>query len=275
MLAIAGKNNIACDLLEYALERIDHHEICAIVNQTDQGIDGWQRSFKKAAAQWNTPIVPLESVYGVPNLIFLSLEFDTIIRPDLFQSTRLYNIHFSLLPKYRGMYTSAWPILNNESESGVTLHCIDWGIDTGAIIDQIAFPITITDNGKDLYLKYIRYGTELTKKNFDLLLSGEIVAKPQNRWNATYYSRKSINYKDLKIDFQQPAIAVYNQIRAFSFDVYQLPIVYNRTINRCVITDDRSRGKAGAIIRQDQQKMTVSTLDFDVILYFSMDQTIV
>ena len=274
MLAIAGKNNIACDLLEYALERIDRHEICAIVNKTDQGADGWQRSLKKTATQWNVPIVPLESVYAIPNLLFLSLEFDTIIRPQRFQSDRLYNIHFSLLPKYRGMYTSSWPILNNESESGVTLHCIDWGIDTGAIIDQTAFPIAITDTGKDLYMKYIRFGTELAKKNFDLLLNGEIAAEPQNKFEATYYSKKSINYKDLKIDFQQPAIAVYNQIRAFSFDVYQLPTVNNRTINRCVITNDRSREKAGTMIGQDQQKMTVSTLDFDVTLYFSIGETI-
>lgn len=275
MLAIAGKNNIACDVLDYALERIDPKEICVIINKTDDGEDQWQRSLRKTASGYSIPIVSLESVYAIPDLIFLSLEFDTIIHPHLFQSNRLFNIHFSLLPKYRGMYTSAWPILNNESESGVTLHCIDQGIDTGDVIDQKAFPIQMTDTAKDLYLKYILYGTELAKQNFNLLLSGKFYGKQQNKLEATYYSRKSINYKDLKINFQQPAIAVYNQIRAFTFDVYQLPTVNNREIKRCEITEERSRGKTGIVIGQDSEKMIVSTLDFDVILYVSIDEPVV
>lgn len=70
------------------------------------------------------------------DLIFISLEFDKIVNPDLFKDARLYNIHFSLLPSYKGMYTSAIPILNGEEMVGVTFHEIDKGIDTGNIIAQ-------------------------------------------------------------------------------------------------------------------------------------------
>ena len=59
--------------------------------------------------------------------------------PKNFLNARLYNIHFSYLPAYKGMFTSALPIKNGEVDSGVTLHKIESGIDTGDIIDQIKF----------------------------------------------------------------------------------------------------------------------------------------
>ena len=57
-----------------------------------------------------------------------------IIKTKNFKSNKLFNLHFSLLPSYKGMHTSAFPILNGEKYSGVTIHKIDNGIDTGDII---------------------------------------------------------------------------------------------------------------------------------------------
>ena len=62
------------------------------------------------------------------------------------------------------MYTSALPIINNELETGVTLHKIDSGIDTGDIIDQIKFKIENNFTARDLYFKYLFYSKELLKK---------------------------------------------------------------------------------------------------------------
>ena len=73
--------------------------------------------------------------------MFISLEYHRLIDPLKFVTSKLYNPHFSLLPAYKGMYTSALPLLNDEKDAGVTLHHIDSGIDTGDIIDQIIFPI--------------------------------------------------------------------------------------------------------------------------------------
>ncbi|MHC1770507.1 MAG: formyltransferase family protein [Flexilinea sp.] len=267
MLVIAGKNNIACDILKFALAYYDREKIKVVLNKTDNGTDGWQRSLKKTAEDLNVEILSLAAVYPDNDLVFLSLEFDILIRPELFSTDSLYNIHFSLLPKYRGMYTSAWPILNNETLTGVTLHRIDRGIDTGDIIDQQPFPITFTDTGKDLYEKYLRFGTDLVKKNFTNLLTGNFILKAQNKFDASYYSRKSIDYRNLIIDLYQPSIFVYNQIRAFSFDVYQIPQVFGREIFHCEISDMRSTKRAGTIVSKKTGSMTVATLDYDVILY--------
>ncbi|MBQ8080233.1 MAG: hypothetical protein IJ236_09800 [Oscillospiraceae bacterium] len=74
-------------------------------------------------------------MYDTEDLIFLSAEFDRLIRPDKFRSQELYNIHFSLLPRYKGCYTSVHPLLHGDTTTGVTFHRIRRGIDTGEIID--------------------------------------------------------------------------------------------------------------------------------------------
>ena len=71
------------------------------------------------------------------------IEFDQIIKPTEFRSNRLFNIHFSYLPEFKGMYTSAIPILQGSTHTGVTLHGIDQGIDTGPIIAQEKFEIIL------------------------------------------------------------------------------------------------------------------------------------
>lgn len=268
MLCIAGKNNIACNVLEYALTQLNRNEIVGIINNTDDGQDNWQRSFQRCLKQNKVEIVTLEELYMVEQLIFLSLEYNKIVKSQLFLSEKLYNIHFSYLPFYRGMYTSAWPILMNEKYSGVTLHQIDHGIDTGNIVDQIAFPITKSDTAKDLYLKYIKYGTSLAISNLSNLISGNISVIPQDKWEGSYYSKKSINYKCLKIDLNQTAINIYNQIRAFTFKDYQLPVIYDKTIISCEILENRSTGKAGSIVAESEGTFILATIDYDILLNY-------
>lgn len=120
--------------------------------------------FKKIAKQIGVNIIDdFTRFYDKDDVIVLSLEYDKIIKVNNFKSKQIYNIHFSYLPYYRGVYTSIFPILNNESYSGVTLHIIDEGIDTGDIIDQIKFNIK-NYTAWDLYNKYNYYAYELLKK---------------------------------------------------------------------------------------------------------------
>ena len=153
-LIIAGKNNIAVDVLKFALDNLNM-PIFVVLNKTENFQNNFQKSLGFYAKRWNVTIKKLEDIYDLNDSIFLSLEFDRIIKPDLFKSKNLFNIHFSLLPAYKGMYTSALPILNGEDKSGVTLHRIDSGIDTGEIIAQTEIKINYKDTARDLYIKYI------------------------------------------------------------------------------------------------------------------------
>lgn len=266
MLVLAGKNNIAVNALDYILENYNK-DFLVVCNQTDDGNHGWQRSLKKTALDKGVKEITLEEAYEQAS-IFISLEFDKIVRPERFREASTFNIHFSLLPKYKGMYTSIWPLLNGEVVTGVTLHEIDNGIDTGSIIDQREIAISEHDRARDLYRKYLSSSFELFKSRFDEIISGEIYSKPQQKNASTYYSKKSIDFSTLKIDLNQTAHAIARQIYAFSFREYQLPIVMGEKIVEVDILDTRSIHKPGSLINKGSDSFDLATIDFDVRLYF-------
>jgi len=243
-------------------------DIGVIGNSNDSGKDGWQRSFLKYAKNKNVKVLSLDDVYGVDNLIFISLEFDKIVNPENFKSSRLYNIHFSLLPKYKGMYTSVWPILNGDEFTGVTLHQIDRGIDTGDIIDQLTIKLSPSDRSFDCYTKYIEAAKDLLSKNFVDLINGELKSFPQPSFRSSYFSKGSIDFSKISIDFNKSAWEVQRQVYAFSFRPYQLVKFGGRIISDVVILDERSTSKPGSIIEEEKFYVKVSTIDYDVNLIF-------
>ena len=88
--------------------------------------------------------------------VLISINYLFLIDENLIQLPRklAFNIHGSLLPKYRGRTPHVWAIINNEKVTGVTAHVIDSGCDTGDIIEQIEVSIDSKDTGADILNKY-------------------------------------------------------------------------------------------------------------------------
>ena len=221
-ICVAGKNNIAVDVLTYIIKHYGKDQVGIICNKTETGENTFQRSLRRYAQTQGIKEYQLPEIYEIENLVFLSLEFDQIVKPERFSDARLYNLHFSLLPKYKGMYTAAHCILQGEIFSGVTLHFIDSGIDTGDIIDQEKFEVGDSDC-KGLYLKYIEHGTRIVLRHLDKIINDTVTAIPQSASGSTYFSKKSIDYQNIVIDLNQTAEDISRQIRGFSFRDYQLP----------------------------------------------------
>lgn len=269
-ICIAGKNNIAVDVLDFLIRNYDKKvDIGIVCNKTEKGINGWQRSLRLFAELNGIKEYKLEELYSISGLVFISLEFDQILRPERFASdARLYNIHFSLLPQYKGMYTSVLPILNGEKYAGVTFHKIDCGIDTGDIIKQKRFILEDTCTSRELYFQYIKYGTELVLECMGDVIDNKVKAVPQPVKNSTYFSKKALDYSNLEIDLKQAAYEIETQIRAFNFREYQLPEVYGRKIISARVTTVRSHKKPGTILIQNNQGMLLATIDYNIMLYF-------
>ena len=271
IVCLAGKNNIAVDVLEYLIscrEKLKKFDIVCIVNKNEDGKNGWQKSLKWYCEKHEILLTSLEDVYKIKDLVFISLEFDKIIDPDKFSTTKLYNIHFSLLPEYKGMYTSVLPVLHGKSKTGVTFHKIDKGIDTGDIIEQEEIEITSTDTSFDVYNKCIIQGTKLVIKNIPLLLERKVLCcYQQSAINSTYYAVNTINFKQLHLNVAATAQQIQLQVRAFSFRPYQMIKFNNDDIVECKILDVRSTEKAGTIMEDCDKYYKVATVDYDVLLY--------
>ena len=266
-ICIGGKNNIAVDVCRYIKDYYPEVKVFAIPTKGDDGVDRFQRSFKKFAEENKIGIVSLRDVYEWEDLIFLSTEFDRIIRPDRFKSKELFNIHFSKLPKYKGCHTAAMPILNGEKITGVTFHLMEVGIDTGDIIDQRDLLIDGNDTCGRLYLKLIKLGTEVVIANLESVINHNYKAYPQPIDESTYFPRTDIDYANNSIDYNRTALQIDRQIRAFSFRAYQHPKYNEIPIVSTKVTGEKSTEKPGSFISEDINSIRIATIDYDVILY--------
>lgn len=267
-ICIAGKNNIAIDVCKFVVEHYPEANIYALINRNEPGENNWQRSYLKyIQSESHVTLSTLEQMYEIDDLIFMSVEYDRIIHPHKFRTKYLYNIHFSLLPAYKGVYPSVWPILNGEEYAGVTLHKMDQGIDTGDIIVQKRFKLSSKETSFSLYNKLIEEGTKLVVKNIDRIITNRIKVYSQPAIGSTYYSKKSIDYANLVIDLNVTATQLDRQIRAFYFPVYQVAQVEGYAIVRTSVTSQRSTLKPGTILVDTKRYLKLSTIDYNIILY--------
>lgn len=266
VLCIAGKNNIAVNIAQYVQLHFPDIRLIACCNSNDNGMNSFQRSFRKFCLLNNIEIFQLSDLYEINDLIFLSLEYDKIIKPGLFSSDKLFNIHFSYLPEYKGMYTSALPILHGKNYSGVSLHKIDSGIDTGDIISQRKFDLDQGLTSEFLYSLYINYGTNLIIENLRQLLEDKYDSFCQSIEKSTYYSKKAIDYSNLSIDLNKTADEISRQIRAFAFPAFQLPEVMGAKIYNTEFISQKSAGRAGTLIEDSEFYLIISTIDYNIKL---------
>ncbi|MFZ4400962.1 MAG: formyltransferase family protein [Bacteroidales bacterium] len=265
-LCIAGKGNIAVDCLQFFLKVLDKKDIFVILNNNDNFKNTWMKSLGFYANLEGIKIVKLEDVYLIEDLLFLSLEFDKIINPKKFKSSNLYNIHFSLLPDYKGVYTSLLPILHGKDFSGISFHKIDNGIDTGDIIFQEKIDINNTTTCRELYFKYLINGANLIIENFNEIINGNFKSIKQNPINSFYYSRNSINILQKEINLFQSAFQIQRNVNAFIFREYQLPTINGIQINKVIILEERSKEKPGKIVFENDEKLIINTIDFNIIV---------
>lgn len=266
-ICIAGKNNIAVNVVSYIKDNYPECNILGICNENDYGVDTWQKSFKKYCKENHISIVTLDEAESIENLYFISTEYDKIIKPSMFHTNSLFNIHFSLLPKYKGMHICLMHILNGETEGGVTFHKMDSGIDTGDIIFQRKIDIDAHDSARDLYLKLINTGSKTVIEQLPIILKGDYVSKPQEANYSSYYSKSSFVYSKYNIDLNQTAWNISRQIKALCFREYQIPQVMGSDVFDYKILSQKSKQKPGTLLWENEYSLAISTIDYDILLY--------
>lgn len=266
LICIAGQNSIAVNGLQLVAERYPDYRIGFIPSSADKGFNHWQPSLISKANELGIKRVTLEDIYDEEALIFISLQYSEIIKTGKFRSKALYNLHFSKLPTYKGVYPAIHAIMNGESEAGVTLHYIDDGIDTGNIIAQHTVPIDIHDTARDLYLKQSSYAYQLFESYLDALVKGGCSFYPQSPIGASYYSKSSIHLSDFQFDLNKTAFEIHNQFRALNFREYQMPIFRDWQILRTEIMPEKSNQKSGTLVAETEAYFEIATIDFNLRL---------
>ena len=158
-----------------------------------------------------------------PDLL-VSIQFSLIIPAAVIAHGcgRIVNVHFSPLPRYRGMAPITLALSNGDETFGVTLHLVDAGIDTGPILDQEMFDIRGLTN-IEVYQVCERASDDLLKRNLPLFAKAvapaflEAHAMPQSDAFATYFSRSDMDYSQRVLCFDRSAAQVESRARALHF----------------------------------------------------------
>ncbi|MGC8925222.1 MAG: methionyl-tRNA formyltransferase [Calditerrivibrio sp.] len=167
------------------------------------------------------------------------------------------NVHFSLLPKYRGAAPVNWAIINGEKETGVATMKMDEGLDTGDILLMKSIPIEKDDTAITLSEKLSKLGADLlieTLKNYD-----HITPTPQDHASHTY--APIIKKEDGKIDFTKHAEVIERMIRGFQ----PWPTAYcfykGKMVKFFKAEVVRSEGKPGEVVEVDKSTFKLACGD--------------
>jgi methionyl-tRNA formyltransferase len=125
-----------------------------------------------------------------------------------------WNVHASLLPRWRGAAPIQRAILAGDAESGVDLMQMEAGLDTGPILLERRTPITRDDTGGALHDRLSALGADVLADGLRRLLADDMPAAVPQADDGVTYAHK-LDKAEAKLDFQRPAIELERQVRAF------------------------------------------------------------
>jgi methionyl-tRNA formyltransferase len=123
-----------------------------------------------------------------------------------------FNMHGSLLPKYRGRVPINWAVLHGETETGATLHEMVAKPDAGAIVAQTAVPILPDDTAAEVFAKVVVAAEQTLWRALPGMIAGQVPKMANDLSQGSYFGGRKP--EDGHIDWAQPAQAVYNLVRA-------------------------------------------------------------
>lgn len=128
-----------------------------------------------------------------------------------------FNLHGSLLPRYRGAAPINWAVINGETQTGVTTFFLKHEIDTGDIIDTRAIEIGPDENAGSVYDRLMHIGAELTLKTVEDIINGSLTTTPQAAVEGIEPCGAPKIFKDTcRIDWNRPAQEIHNHVRGLS-----------------------------------------------------------
>ena len=275
----AGTSNSAAEILK-SLASNDLFNIKGVITQPDKkGKRGNQRIESPVSLMANSLNL---HTYKPHNLIkehiqndidinnadiLLVVAYGKLIPNWILESNiKAINIHYSVLPSYRGASPIQSSLLNNDKKTGVTFMQMSKDLDAGKIIKCFEIPISENDNKSSLEKKL----TELSILNLEKVITGicsnKIIPFDQNHEQASYC--KKILKEDSIISFKESAERINAKFRAYNEWPGICFIHKNKVIkiHGLEISSTKSPGSPGDIISFTSSGLSIKTMDYDIVI---------
>ena len=267
-----GTPQIASATLERLLEGPD--PVVGVVTQPDRPSGRGQRATaspvrKVAEAHGLSTVAPekiktsefLEMLRSWQPQIIVVVAYGRILPKTILELAPYgcLNVHYSLLPKYRGAAPAAWTIINGEAEGGVTTMKLVEKMDAGAIYLQEAIPLATDETTASLQAKLTPIGARLLLETLRRLKEGSLTPTEQDESKATF--APLLKKEDGLIDWRRSAVEIERRVRGLdpwpgSFTHVDGKIL---KVHRIKITATESNLFPGEVIRADSRGFWVAT----------------
>lgn len=221
----AGSPAPAVPVLEALMA--SRHEVVLVITREDRP-KGRSRTpvptpVGDAAAQAHIPLLKpasinapesLEAMRAADAVALVVAAFGQILRDDVLGGWPCINVHYSLLPAYRGAAPVERALMDGVDEVGTTIMQMDAGLDTGPIIESVAVDLARDDDAGSLLMKMAQASGPALIRALDALEAGTLSATPQPAHGASLAPK--ITEGDRPIDPRRTAVQIRDQVRALS-----------------------------------------------------------
>ena len=222
-IGVAATPDVAIPTLNWLLE--SDHEIALIITQPDRPAGRGQLLQQTVVADWaqghQITLIKPESSHELLGTIedldlVLTIGYGVLLPESILSLPKhgFLNLHFSLLPAYRGAAPAQRALQNGDLVTGVTVFQLDKGMDTGPIFAQQSINIDPSWRSFELLQHLSHLGPDVVQKSFDMIQNGE---SSKNQEGLATNAPK-ISKSEAKIDFTQDSVMIANAIRAFTYE---------------------------------------------------------
>lgn len=201
------------------------------------------------------------------NELLLFAGYKPIVHKNVLDANCCINIHYSLLPKFRGLHSTVWAILNDEDNLGATIHLMNEYMDDGDILYQYK----VKNDGISTSSHYMEmFNDKISKVIADVLekfIDGSLIPQKQDKSQASWVGRRT--EKDCQIDFSRPI----NYQKAFFRALvkpYPLPFFIHNgekyNVTKVGYHISRVETHIGRILNIDNEGLWVKVLDGYMII---------
>jgi len=257
-IGVAATPDVAIPTLNWLLQ--SDHEIALIITQPDRpagrGQILQQTAIADGAHNHQIPVLKPESskelVGKVEDLdLVLTIGYGVLLPESILSLPKngFLNLHFSLLPAYRGAAPAQRALHNGEVVTGVTVFQLDKGMDTGPIFAQKSITIDPSWRSFELLNELASLGPDVVKRSIEMIESGKSSSvQVGNSSNAPKISKA-----EAKIDFTQDSTLIANAIRAFTYEPGAWTLWKGESFKICATgVSNTSSGTPGQILVIDK-----------------------
>jgi len=203
------------------------HRVVGVLTRPGGSRDAGSHTVAGRAAREGIPVLKperlrepgfMEAFSQLAPDVLAGAAFGALVPPAVLEIPRLgaLNVHPSLLPLYRGPAPVQRSLMNGDEVTGVTVHFLDEGMDSGDIVFQERLEIQENETAGRLTHRLFQRGASLLVEALDMLESGSVPRRPQDEARATY--APALDASDEVLDWGRPAREVCDRVRALNPD---------------------------------------------------------